>query len=358
MVILIVLLVISVIISIVLGFSMTYKNMQIKYYKTLSNNLNSMGIMQKTFEIMGANIPANRKLEEMNAILLETFTSKYSTLVLFDGKEYSVKASNVEKMFLPNIPLLATDEDFKNNIIKNISKYLATSGTKTLLYKTAIERKIKSAMFSPLYDKETFNGFWILEDTRENAYDNISKEELSLVRSNLSVFLTSVLSQEIIERVEDTDRQTGIYNNFYLYTKGSYIINAADKSTMIMINIPGLKEVNEKYGRKEGDRYLLKVVEELNKFMTSDSIHVRYSGSKILSVAPYTDARTLLPTIERMQNKFKQQGIVLGGENISIDTNILLQTYVKNSDMERAITKLGKEIDEIETINSISISQD
>lgn len=358
MVILIILLVISVVISIVLGVMMTYKNVQIRYYKTLSNNLNSMGIMQKTFEIMGANIKASQKLEEMNSILLETFTSKYSTLVLFDGKGYSVKATNVEKLFIPNLPLLAEEEDFKNNIIKNVSKYLATTGSKTLLYKTAIERKIKSAMFSPLYNKNVFAGFWILEDTRENAYDDISKEELALLKSNLSVFLESVLSQEIIERVEDTDKQTGIYNNFYLYSKGSYIINSADKSAIMMMALPELKEINEKYGRKEGDKYLLKVVEELKKFMTTDSIHVRYSGAKIVSVAPYTDARTVFPTIERMQNKFKQQGVIINGENTPIVTNILMTTYIKNTDIEKTISKLNNEIEEIETENVISISQD
>ena len=41
--------------------------------------------------------------------------------------------------------------------------------------------------------------------------------ELSKLKNNMGVFLENTLYQNIIENAENTDKQTGLYNNLYLY---------------------------------------------------------------------------------------------------------------------------------------------
>ena len=144
----VILLVILIIVLGVMFFLVMRKN---KYYKAALGNMSAMVIMQRMFEIMASSIPAKNKIEELNNIMIETFDSKYSTIVLFDGTEYCVKASNVEATYLEGLKGLAESQEFKNNALQNISKYLVASGTRVLTYKTAIERQIKSSMFSPIY---------------------------------------------------------------------------------------------------------------------------------------------------------------------------------------------------------------
>ena len=186
-----------------------------KYYAVAMGNMSGMVIMQRMFELMASAIPASKKIEELNNIIIEVFNSKSSTISIFDGINYEIKATNVEAMYTDSIKALAEEEDFKNNSVKNISKYLVAAGGRLLGYKSAMERKIRSAMFSPIYYNGMYLGFWLLEDDAENAYDSISKEELAKLKDHIGVFIENVLSQESIESAYNTDKQTGFYNNLF-----------------------------------------------------------------------------------------------------------------------------------------------
>ena len=216
-----------------------------KYYKVALGNMSAMVIMQRMFEIMASSIPAKNKLEELNNVIIEAFDSKYSTLVLFDGNEYEIRASNVEGVYLDSVKELAESQEFKNNAIQNISKYLVATGTRVLGYKTAMERLIKSAMFSPIYYNGTFRGFWLLEDKLEGAYDSISKEELARLKDNIGVFIESISSQEAIENAHNTDKQTGFYNNLYLYSNLRQKIATYSTSAIVLIQLSNLTEIND-----------------------------------------------------------------------------------------------------------------
>ena len=58
---------------------------QIKYYKAVAGNMAAMTVMQRMFEIMASNIPAKKKIEELNSIIIDVFDSKYSTISIYDG---------------------------------------------------------------------------------------------------------------------------------------------------------------------------------------------------------------------------------------------------------------------------------
>ena len=78
---------------------------QIKYYKAVAGNMAAMTVMQRMFEIMAANIPAKKKIEELNNIIIDVFDSKYSTISIYDGSEYEIKATNVENIYVDSIAL-------------------------------------------------------------------------------------------------------------------------------------------------------------------------------------------------------------------------------------------------------------
>lgn len=47
------------------------------------------------------------KIKKINDILIEKYEIKYSTIVVFDGAEYQIKATNVEPKALGNIKKFA-----------------------------------------------------------------------------------------------------------------------------------------------------------------------------------------------------------------------------------------------------------
>lgn len=326
-----------------------------KYYSVAIGNMSGMVIMQRMFELMASTIPASKKIEELNNIIIEVFNSKSSTISIFDGTTYEIKASNVEDVYKESIKSLAEEQDFKNNATNNISKYLVAAGGRLLGYKSAMERKIRSAMFSPIYYNGTYLGFWLLEDDAENAYDSISKEELAKLKDHIGVFIENVLSQESIEGAYNTDKQTGFYNNLYLYSNVRQKVFNADNSTLTLMLLSNLPEINETYGREVGNRLLDKAAKLMSEVFNGENIFVRYSGSKFCIVSPNVSADTLHGTVERYITNLKMQEEVVDGKKITLDVSVTMKNIRKQGNIDRELAKMADYVEKMTDTNTIKI---
>lgn len=326
-----------------------------KYYSVAIGNMSGMVIMQRMFELMASTIPASKKIEELNNIIIEVFNSKASTISIFDGTTYEIKASNVEDVYKESIKSLAEEQDFKNNATNNISKYLVAAGGRLLGYKSAMERKIRSAMFSPIYYNGTYLGFWLLEDDAENAYDSISKEELAKLKDHIGVFIENVLSQESIEGAYNTDKQTGFYNNLYLYSNVRQKVFNADNSTLTLMLLSNLPEINETYGREVGNRLLDKAAKLMSEVFNGENIFVRYSGSKFCIVSPNVSADTLHGTVERYITNLKMQEEVVDGKKITLDVSVTMKNIRKQGNIDRELAKMADYVEKMTDTNTIKI---
>ena len=64
------------------------------------------------------------KFAKINNILIEKYGIKYSTIVVYDGVEYVVKASNVDEKHWDTLSNLQTEPIFKDSIQTATPKYL------------------------------------------------------------------------------------------------------------------------------------------------------------------------------------------------------------------------------------------
>lgn len=325
------------------------------YYKVALGNMSAMVIMQRMFELMASAIPAEKKIEELNNIIIEVFNPKSSTISLYDGIDYEIKATNVDKMYEDSIAAIAEEQDFKNNAVQNISKYLVAAGGRILGYKSAMERGIKSSMFSPVYYNGTYLGFWLLEDDAENAYDSISKEELAKLKDNMGVFIENVTSQASIEKAYNIDKQTGFYNNLYLFSNARQKTSSVENSALTIILLTNLPLINDNYGREVGNRLLERAAKLLEETFSSDNIFIRYSGSRFCIVSPGVTSDNIHSTLERFISNVKMQEEMVGSNRVVIQPNVVIHTIKKQSNIEREISKMAQYVDEIKETNVIKI---
>jgi len=325
------------------------------YYKMAIGNMSAMLIMQRMFELMASPIPAGKKIEELNKIIIEVFGSKYSSILTYDGREYEVKASNLEEPLRSRLQSISEEETFKNNIEKNISKYIVTSGNRYLGYTSAMERKIKSAMFSPIYYNSKYMGFWILEEEAENAYEVISKEELAKLKDNIGVFIENITNQESIENAHNTDKHTGFFNNIYLYSTVRQKTSTIETSALVLMQFVNLPDINEKYGRDIGDKLLIKAANILMDMMSKENILVRYSGSKFCIVCPGITAEIIHSQIENYLSNVKIQEEISNGKNISLETSIVIHTISKQNNLDREISRMSDYLSKMPDTNTIKI---
>ncbi|MCX8074479.1 MAG: diguanylate cyclase [Clostridia bacterium] len=328
---------------------------KIAYYKTLSKNMSAMSVVQNMFGILGSSISATKKIEELNNTIMEAYSPKYSTISIFDGSDYEIKSTNVEDIYKDIIADIAEESDFKANATKNISKYLTTSMDKTLTYKSAIERKIRSCMFSPIYYDGTYLGFWLLEDEAENAFDFISKDELLKLKNNMGVFIENTQYQNIIENAENRDKQTGLYNSLYLYSVARQYLSATENSSFILLCLKNLPEINENYGRNYGNILLIKFTNILKEIISNDSIHIRYSGTKFLVICPNTDTKSMHSVVERLLSTVKNEIEYVNEEQVKLDIQIIIHDFKKQNSIEKEVQKMIVYIENMKDVNTIKV---
>ena len=144
---------------------------KIEEYKNLEERRNKLSVIQDFLNIAGEENAVDDKLRKINEIVIDKYNIKYSTLVIFDGAEYVVKASNVDKMHYETLSNLHTEEIFQDSVATATPKYI-----------TIENENEKLALSSRAYSR-------ILKVARTIAdlanSDNIKQEHLAELRPSL-----------------------------------------------------------------------------------------------------------------------------------------------------------------------------
>lgn len=353
---LIITLIITIILILIVAIIITsFQKRQINSLKSVSKNVANMNILQNMLEIMSSKFSSDEKIKNLNDVIITNYGVKYSTISTFDGYEYDSTASNIEAIYKDRLKDIANENDFKVNISKNVSKYLTTAPGKTLLYRSAVERRIKSAMFSPIYCNGVYLGFWLLEDTVSNAFDNIPKSELAKLKANIGTFLDIVGFQRSIEKAQNEDKQTGFYTNLYLYSGARKIIKNNENNTIAMVCLKNIPDINLKYGRNVGNAVLIKATNCIKNFVNKNIVLIRYSGIKFLIIIPNMASQASQPMIERLLAKLNLESEYVGDEKITVNSQFLLHTVKNQNDIDFEIEKMVDYIDGMDSVNTIKI---
>lgn len=141
----IVLLIIIIIALVMYNLSISKK---IKKYQSINEKVNNLRVLQEFMDTIGKDSSVDNKLQVINDILIEKFSIRYSTIVVFNGAEYVIKASNVDERHWDTLKNLHTDEMFKDSIASATPKYVTVNGAgEKLAYQKSEMGRAKSAMF-------------------------------------------------------------------------------------------------------------------------------------------------------------------------------------------------------------------
>lgn len=89
----ILLLVIIIVILMIYNVSIHKK---IESFSNLNQKVTSLNVLQDLLDTISEYTTTKEKFAKINNILIEKYGIKYSTIVVYDGVEYVVKASNVD----------------------------------------------------------------------------------------------------------------------------------------------------------------------------------------------------------------------------------------------------------------------
>lgn len=81
------------------------------------------------------------------------------------------------------------------------------------------------------------------------------------------------------------DTLTGLYNRYFLYSSFDHV--SKDKGSIMLLDLDGFKQVNDKYGHDVGDNVLKEVGYRIKQCLDTKEIGVRLGGDEFIILYPY-----------------------------------------------------------------------
>ncbi len=348
----IVLLVLIIILLMVYNMSIHKK---IQNFHNLNQKITSLNVLQDFMNTVSEISSVDEKIKKINDILIERYQIKYSTIVIYNGTDYQVKASNVEQKHWDSLRNLQSEEIFKDSIHTATPKYVTVEREGDRLpYQRMEFGRAKSAMFFPLYVENVYIGYWIIEGSKPHEFDNIDTTILEVVKNNIVSVLRTVENQQVIENIVREDKFTNLKSEEYLFGEAKKVIDKYTTSTVCLFRITNIEEINETYSRKIGDRIIVEVSRIIKENLSNEYIFVRYMGPKFAIVFSGIDMDAVVTFMKEMKQKTENFAIEVIKQNgkkqerylAKPKLNVVVSTYYKGTALEGLTKKLEEYLDQ------------
>ena len=352
---------------------------KIQEFQNLHQKVTNLNIIQDFINIAGSDMPVDNKIKEINSVIIEKYEVKYSTIVIFDGTDYTIRASNVDQKHWDTLTSLHEYDLFKDSIETTNPKYITVNNEREKLpYQKQEFGRAKSAVFFPLYIDNVFIGYWLIESGTPHDFDNIDITVFETAKENMISAMKSVNYQKTLESLVRKDLFSGLNSAEYLYGKGKKIIDQFISSAVCMFKIANIQEINN-ISRELGNKVITEVSNHIKQSISDNYIFVRYMGPKFVIVFCGVDANNASNFVNELKDSTEKLDIRLSDDNYTIEEletpkkskkkkkkqnipvsptlSFVVSTYYKGTGIENVLKSLEKFIDEenhnINEINNI-----
>lgn len=325
---------------------------KVEAFNNINQQITSLNVLQDFMDTLSETSSAEEKLKLINEILIEKYSIKYSTIVVYDGADFVIKASNVAEKHWDVLKSLQSEPVFKDSIETGIPKYITVDkeGEK-LPYQRMEFGRAKAAMFFPLYIDNVYIGYWIIEGNMPHEFDNVDTTILEVVKNNIVAVLKTVENQSVVEQIVRDDQYSELKTAEYLYTEGKKIIDRYTTSTVCLFKITNLVNVNENISRKTGDNLITQICRTVKQNLSSNYLFTRYMGPKFAIVFSGVELKAVEEFMKMVKQELEELKVPSAsdyyGEPIEVSPkiNVALATYYKGTALVGVTKKLEEYLD-------------
>jgi diguanylate cyclase (GGDEF)-like protein len=244
-------------------------------------------------------------LETLTQAILGTFSCEKGAILLFNetGK---IKSAH----FCTDI-----DETERDWIIKSIDVSLEKSGRGSDANPVEsadnsgfekISRKLSGYITQNMFHKDKLFGRIFMNQPGKNIDQTI----LELFLNQVSVYLESLELQGRLEAVAQTDSLTGVFNRYYFDRQFKEEMQSSRRFgqplSLILIDVNGLKAVNDADGHEAGDLLLKETAQLLRQQISSFDFIYRVGGDEfiiLLSNCPSNHLKIMVNLLKEVQSE-------------------------------------------------------
>ena len=348
---------------------------KIQKFKNMNQKVTNLYVVQDFMNAIGETSSVEDKIKKINDVLIERYEIKYSTIVVFNGAEYQIKASNVDQKHWDALKSLHEIDMFKDSIETATPKYVTVNNeNERLPYQQMEFGRAKSAIFFPLYIDNVYIGYWIIESGTPHDFDNVDTTVLEVIKENIVSVLKTVVHQKTLESIVRKDLFTGLYSEEYLYGEGKKTIDQYTISTICMFKIINIQEINKNYSRELGNKVITEISDYVRENLSQEYVFVRYMGPKFVIAFSGVEANSVADFLNDIKEKIESMQISLTEQeietlNMEVNSkkklgkelvkdiaiprlNFVISSYYKGAGLEEVLKKIEEYLDNAESNES------
>ena len=180
---------------------------------------------------------------------------------------------------------------------------------------TAEEREmleyLSAELLVPFRHGENLSGILILSPKISGGpYSKDDIDSLMVLARHASTAIENAHLLSQYQQMAVMDELTGLYNRRHFYeVLESEIARSkrySDHFSLVMIDLDGFKEYNDKFGHISGDSVLKSLAQTLKSSLRKSDTCFRYGGDEFTIILPVTDAHRAKTVIERIRTRWLQ----------------------------------------------------
>jgi diguanylate cyclase (GGDEF)-like protein/PAS domain S-box-containing protein/putative nucleotidyltransferase with HDIG domain len=179
-----------------------------------------------------------------------------------------------------------------------------------LIRKVAAEIGARSIAAVPFFRGMDVRGVLVIFATNERVFSKDDLELLTSIANEIAVGADNIKLLERTQKMSVTDELTGLYNRRHFFAMLDAEMNRAQRSgrpfSLVMLDLDGFKEYNDKFGHTNGDTILQVLAKILGASIRKSDMAFRYGGDEFAILIPAADAQKALKIVERARAKWQK----------------------------------------------------
>lgn len=199
----------------------------------------------------------------------------------------------------------------------------------------------------PVMSKEQVRGVMIVGSHTTHQFSQSTTRLLDTITLQIGMAVDNAQLYERALHLAFTDNLTGLYNRRFVLDQLEREFARAARSdspmSLVMMDLDGLKTINDRFGHIEGDVVLKKLGKILKQNTRVSDTAARWGGDEFVLLAPDTDSMGAYIIGERIRSQTEQCRPKISGEELSFSISVGIASYPVHPSR---VTELIKRADE------------
>ncbi len=195
----------------------------------------------------------------------------------------------------------------------------------------------KTIVAVPFFRGKDLQGLIVVFTTKKRTFSGEDLDLFTAIANEIAVGLNNIMLLEKTRDLSVTDELTGLYNRRHFFEMLDVEMNRAGRTkrpfSLVMLDLDGFKEYNDKFGHINGDAALQAFSQMLKASIRKSDLAFRYGGDEFALILPIADAARAKKIMQRARSIWQEspvtQAPVAGGH---VDFSTGIAEYPENAE--------------------------